>query len=149
MLFQECSFFAYLLTVAILASKETSRFVVSYSHATMSGNLLDGAMGQVSEKGWNVRMLPSPSTCAKEHEGHVSVADFLGGVCRPLDPQAVKSVSILFDAHVNISEFGSTSTLTKLVAENKVSELPVLCTSVCSQRLQSSTSSSTTRAMAL
>ena len=90
----------------------------------MSGNLLDGAMAQVSEKGWNVRMLPNPSTFAKEHEGHVSIADFLGGVCRPLDPQAVKSVAVLFDAHVSISEFGSTSTLTKLVAENKMAELP-------------------------
>ena len=66
-------------------------------------------------------MLPSP---AKEHEGHASIADFLGGVCRPLDPQAVKSVAVLFDAHVSISEFGSTSTLTKLVAENKMAELP-------------------------
>ena len=69
-------------------------------------------------------MLPNPSTFAKEHEGPVSIADFLGGVCRPLDPQAVKSVAVLFDAHVSISEFGSTSTLTKLVAENKMAELP-------------------------
>ena len=76
-------------------------------------------------------MLPNPSTFAKEHEGHVSIADFLGGVCRPLNPQAVKSVAVLFDAHVSISEFGSTSTLTKLVAKNK---MPSCTLPVCSPR---------------
>ena len=81
-------------------------------------------MNEVSDKRWSVRLLPVPDTFAKEREVNNSIADFVAGVCRPLDPQVVKSVAVLFDSHVSIPEFASTSTLTKPVAENNVSILP-------------------------
>ena len=90
----------------------------------MSGSVLDQAMNEVSDKRWSVRLLPVPDTFAKEREVNNSIADFVAGVCRPLDPQVVKSVAVLFDSHVSIPEFASTSTLTKPVAENNVSILP-------------------------
>ena len=105
-------------------ANKLSGVLVPSSSTTMSGSVLDQAMNEVSDKRWSVRLLPVPDTFAKEREVNNSIADFVAGVCRPLDPQVVKSVAVLFDSHVSIPEFASTSTLTKPVAENNVSILP-------------------------
>ena len=90
----------------------------------MSGRLLDEGMNQVSDRRWQVKVLPHPDISTNDSGDRVTISDFLAGVCRPLDCKAVKSASVIMDSHVGIVECGSANTLGKLVAEGKLAELP-------------------------
>ena len=67
----------------------------------MSGSLLDEGMNKVSDGKWVVNMLAKPHTEHNNAEGHVMIPEYLEGVRRPLD-KGIKSVAVLFDAHIGI-----------------------------------------------
>ena len=90
----------------------------------MSGRLLDEGMNQVSDRRWQVKVLPHPDISTNDSGDRVTISDFLAGVCRRLDRKAVKSASVIMDSHVGIVECGSANTIGKLVAEGKLAELP-------------------------
>ena len=90
----------------------------------MSGRLLDEGMNQVSDRRWQVKVLPHPDISTNDSGDRVTISDFLAGVCRRLDCKAVKSASVIMDSHVGIVECGSANTIGKLVAEGKLAELP-------------------------
>ncbi|CAE7252415.1 unnamed protein product, partial [Symbiodinium necroappetens] len=72
-----------------------------------------------------VRMLAQPDIFTKDSADHCSIPEFLAGVCRSLDTKAVKSASVIVDAHIGISECGSANTVGKHVAGGGLSELPL------------------------
>ncbi|CAE7505928.1 unnamed protein product, partial [Symbiodinium microadriaticum] len=70
----------------------------------MSGRLLDEGMNQVSDRRWQVKVLPHPDISTSDSGDRVTISDFLAGVRRPLDCKAVKSASVI--THVGIVECG-------------------------------------------
>ena len=90
----------------------------------MSGSLLDEGMKKVSDGKWVVNMPAKPYTQHNNAEGHVTIPEYLEGVCRPLD-KSIKSVAVLFDAHIGIPECGRASSIGQLITAGQLSELPL------------------------
>ena len=90
----------------------------------MSGSLLDEGMNKVSDGKWVVNMPAKPYTQHNNAEGHVTIPQYLEGVCRPLD-KSIKSVAVLFNAHIGIPECGRASTIGQLITAGQLSELPL------------------------
>ena len=90
----------------------------------MAGNLMDEGIAKVSDRNYQVRVLPEPNVFTCDSIDQVSVPDFLQGVCRPLDIKVVKSASVIFDVHLGIVECGSANVIGQHVAKGNLAELP-------------------------
>ena len=86
---------------------------------------MDEGIASVGGRNYQVRMLAQPDIFTKDSADHCSIPEFLAGVCRSLDTKAVKSASVIVDAHIGISECGSANTVGKHVAGGGLSELPL------------------------
>ena len=71
-----------------------------------------------------MNMPAKPYTQHNNAEGHVTIPEYLEGVCRPLD-KSIKSVAVLFDAHIGIPECGRASSIGQLITAGQLSELPL------------------------
>ncbi|CAE7926624.1 unnamed protein product [Symbiodinium sp. KB8] len=78
----------------------------------------------VSDGKWVVNMPAKPYTQHNNAEGHVTIPEYLESVCRPLD-KSIKSVAVLFDAHIGIPECGRASSIGQLITAGQLSELPL------------------------
>ena len=90
----------------------------------MAGNLMDEGIAKVSDRNYQVRVLPGPNVFTCDSIDQVSVPDLLQGVCRPLDVKVVKSASIIFDVHLGIFECVSANVIGQHVAKGNLAELP-------------------------
>ena len=85
---------------------------------------MDEGIAKVSDRNYQVRVLPEPNVFTCDSIDQVSVPDFLQGVCRPLDIKVVKSASVIFDVHLGIVERGSANVIGQHVAKGNLAELP-------------------------
>ena len=91
--------------------------------AVMSGRVMDMAIAHVGGKQWSLQYLQEPRCGPCAPTSPLSLTDFLQGACRPLK-KGVKSVSVLFDAHIALPEFGGVPAVGEMFASNRLQELP-------------------------
>jgi hypothetical protein len=81
----------------------------------MSGELMDQAIQAMDGKQWALATLDKPTS-------PIAAADFLSGACRKCS-KAVKSMNVIFDAHIRIPPCGIPAELAEQITSN-VDHLP-------------------------
>ena len=91
----------------------------------MALNLFDQAMLTYGGKNWTFCLNDEPQPSRKqaaEIENPISFSDFLLHACRP--PGGVKTVSVLFDYHRSVPEFGLVDKVYKAIKDDSLETLP-------------------------